>query len=207
MIKKLNKIRPISHKRYSSKRIAVTILFIVLFGVSMGVLAKYTDSISIIGQIGTQLGVWVFIATLIAVFSRSAKAACLHVFIFFIAMLAAYYAYTVIVFEFVPPKYMLVWGFFALLSPLCAYVVWYARGEGWISAVCLSLPISLLISSGYSFFYTFNILQGADLVFAVLLFLIAPKDNKCRLRSLPVTAVITILIIKLEIISRIFGGL
>ena len=57
----------------------------------MGFIAKATDSVSMIGDIGTELGVWVFTATLLAAFSRYPLSAALNTLLFFLAMLCAYY--------------------------------------------------------------------------------------------------------------------
>jgi uncharacterized membrane protein YjdF len=59
----------------------------------MGVIAKIADSISIIGEIGTKLGIWVFVATIIAAYSRYPFSAAINVLLFFLSMLFAYYTY------------------------------------------------------------------------------------------------------------------
>jgi len=86
------------------------------------VLRLYQDSISIVQQITTDLGIWVFVATIVAVVSRSSKAAAIHVFVFFIGMLLAYYFYSMLLFGFFPTYYFYRWGLIALLSPIGAYL-------------------------------------------------------------------------------------
>ncbi|MFZ7946995.1 MULTISPECIES: DUF6518 family protein [Bacillaceae] len=162
----------------------VRVLGVFMLGAIAGFLAKFTDG-SKIGLIGTHLGFWVVITTIIAVRSRSPKAAGLHAFVFLIAMLIVYYSYSMALFGFFPKNYFIAWGSIALLSPIGGYVVWYAKGNGWRAAFYGALPISVLIAEGYSFFYTFSIPSGFDLFAAVLLFINLPANHFQRLRMLP----------------------
>jgi hypothetical protein len=75
-------------------------------------------------------------------------------------------------FNFFPTYYFIRWGLIVLLSPLAAYIVWFSRGSGWIAALCAALPIGLLVSEGYNFFYTFSPVSGFDLITAIILFLL-----------------------------------
>ncbi len=182
-------------------------LSMFVLGAVLGFLAKYTDSISIIGDIGTYLGIWILVATILAAWSRSPKAAALHIFCFFIGILSVYYVYSTVLFGFFPKSYFLAWGIFALLSPIGAYIVWYGRGNGWIAALCAALPIVLLLAEGYSFYYTLSVLQGFDLVSAILLFAILPTQKLQRLRVLPFVIIIFFIIWRGNLISVLFGGL
>ncbi|URT71441.1 hypothetical protein [Cytobacillus firmus] len=62
--------------------------------------------------------------------------------------------YSMILFGFFPKSQFIYWGSIALLSPVCGYTVWFARGAGWLAAFCAAVPISLLIGEGFSFIYT-----------------------------------------------------
>lgn len=172
----------------------------------MGHLAKYADGVSVFGDIGTQLGIWVLVATILAAWSRSPEAAALHVFAFFAAMLMTYYAYSMVLFGFFPRYYFMAWGGFALLSPIAAYVVWYARGNGWTAALCASLPVALLLMEGYSFPYTLNATHGFALFSALLLFVALPAKNLQRLRMIPITAIALFLITQLDLKHFLLAG-
>ncbi|MFJ7728689.1 DUF6518 family protein [Neobacillus sp. NPDC097160] len=167
----------------------VKVLFVFMLGALLGFLAKYTDG-SVVGLIGTYLGFWVVVTTIIAVRSRSPKVAALHAFVFLFAMLIVYYFYSMMLFGFFPMNYFIAWASIALLSPIGGYVVWYAKGNGWRAAFCAALPISLLLVEGYSFFYTLSIPSGFDIVLAVLLFIILPANHFQRLRMLPIVTVL-----------------
>ncbi|WP_096153289.1 DUF6518 family protein [Bacillus sp. FJAT-45066] len=199
MISQLEKIR--SHSEISmpiAKRIR-NALFVLLLGGMLGFLAKYTDG-SPIGLVGTYLGIWVFITTIVSIYSRSPFAAALHAFLFLFSMLIVYYLYSMYLFGFLPKYYLFAWGSIALLSPIGGFFVWYARGKGWFAAFCAALPISLLIVEGYNFYYTFSFTSGLDLLFAItLLFLLAKEWNQ-RLKIGAITLVVTIFLIRIGIL-------
>lgn len=213
---KLNKIRAEADTIITINQRLLRILFVFVFGLALGFFAKYTDTmpsngingtwfLSIIGDIGTYLGIWVFISTILAACSRSSKVAAIHVFVFFVGMLISYYTYSGVLFGFFPKHYFLAWGIVALVSPIYAYIVWYSRGNGWIAAFCAAIPISILFLEGYTFYYTYSIEQGLDLFFAVLLYVFLPKENLQRLRLIPCVAAMFFAIWRLELISFIFG--
>ncbi|OAB25494.1 hypothetical protein PMSD_27460 [Paenibacillus macquariensis subsp. defensor] len=219
---RLNSIRLIPESTISIGRKSLHILLVFVFGVSLGFLAKYVegaphigavgDLLNLIGDIGTDLGIWVFIATIIAVWSRSPKAGAVHVFCFFVGMLIAYYEYSSFLFGFFPKRYFLAWGTIALFSPIGGYMVWYGRGKGWISAFCASLPIGLLLSLGYSLYYTFinigqdlNWTQGLDLIMAVILFISISKTWMQSMRILPFVIAVCCIIRQFHVLAYIFG--
>ncbi len=176
-------------------------------GALMGFLAKYADGVPVLGSIGSALGIWILMATLIAAWSRSPEAAVLHVFTFFAAMLGAYYVYSAVLFAFFPTYYFLAWGRVALLATLAAYFAWYARGRGWFAALCASAPMALLLAEGRSFHYTFHPAAGVSLFSAVLLFLILPREGRQRLRTIPIVLILFLGIDRLPWVYALFGGL
>jgi hypothetical protein len=204
---KLNQIRTNSIMHITAQQRILSFVFIILVGGVLGFLAKHLDNAPVIGHIGTNLGVWVTIATLIAVYSYSPLASALHVFSFFAAMLVSYYTYSMTLFGFFPKYYFIAWGSIALISPVCAYIAWYAYGEDWISAFCASLPIALLLLEGHSFFYTSSIPRGFSVLCALVLFFILTNKAKQRLRVLLFTGIVFFVLLKLNFLSMAFGGL
>jgi hypothetical protein len=207
MNERLNQIRARTDKETSIQQKLMRVLFSFLLGALLGFLAKYFDNVPYIGAIGTHLGVWILIATLLAAWSRSPKAAALHVFMFFTAMLIAYYAYSMVLFGFFPRYYFLSWGGIALLSPVGAYIVWYARGTGWMAALCAALPIALLLVEGYSFFYTGSIPRGGSILAAVILTIVLGRTASQSARIALLAAAAALILRQLDILSLLFGGL
>ncbi len=207
MIETLNRIRAKPEARLPFRQKLARLIFSFFLGAFLGLLAKYLDNVPLLGIIGTLLGVWILAATLLAAWSRSPEAAALHVLVFFAAMLFCYYLYSTILFGFFPKYYFLAWGGIALFSPIGAYAVWYARGDGWIAAGCASLPIALLLVEGYHFFSTGWIPHGLDVLAALFLIFALGGNLNQRLRILAVALVVFLVFQKLHILSLVFGGL
>lgn len=203
----LSRIRAKPDIQISIQRKVIQAIFSLFLGAFLGFLAKYLDTVPNAGAIGTSLGVWILIATLLAAWSRSPRAAALHVFIFFAAMLSVYYLYTMVLFGFFPKYYFFAWGGIALLSPLGAYIVWYARGSGWEAALCASLPIGLLLVEGFSFFYTWEIPQGFDILAVIFLTIMLGNTAGQRARILLSAVFVFFIFWKSHILSLVFGGL
>ncbi|URM32664.1 hypothetical protein LLY41_20385 [Cytobacillus firmus] len=204
LIKGPEYVRTENKEQWALKRKMGMVLAIFLAGALLGLLAKYTDG-TVLGLIGSGLGFWIAAASLLAAWSRTPKAAGLHVLVFFIAMLSAYYLYSMILFGFFPKSQFIFWGGIALFSPICGYAVWFARGEGWLAAVCAAMPISLLIGESFSFIYTYSIPQGFILLLAVFLWIVLPKNHFQRIRVIPLTAVLLFIIERFGLLSILAG--
>lgn len=185
------------------------------FGCVMGFLAKYVESVphfgivgsmlNELGNIGTQLGIWVFIGTVIAVYSSTPKLAAIRVLVFFMGMLTVYYTYSACLFGFFPIKYFGAWSVLAVLASVGGYCIWYSRGKGFLSAFLAALPIGLLTAEGYIFYYTHLPIHGLNLVMALLLFVIVPKTWRQRLYSIPFILIISFIIRYFHLTSLVFG--
>ncbi|MCL1964801.1 MAG: DUF6518 family protein [Firmicutes bacterium] len=188
-------------EKVNAKREALFVLLVILIGLILGFIAKATDSVSVMGEIGTYLGVWIFAATLIAAFSRSPLLSALHTLIFFLAMLISYYAYGSLALGFFPRAYFLGWLIIALLSPIGGFVVWFSRGKGRIAIICASIPIAMLIAEGHPAYYTYKIPLILDLIFALILIMILPKTWKQRGFVTLVAAALSLVLVKFYVLS------
>lgn len=200
-----------------TKRVMKLGMYYFIFGIFLGIIAKYSDTVSfnseggmvftIISDITTSIGMWVILATLISVSSRSPKYAAIKVLAFFVGMLLSYYIYSQVLFGFFPTYYFLRWCAIALVSPIGAYIVWFSRGEGWGPAFCASLPIGFLLTQGYSFFYVFSMVTGFDLFAALFLLVIMTKSKPQYLKVIPIVILIFIILRNTFLLSYLFGGL
>ncbi|MBU3146990.1 hypothetical protein [Clostridium sp. CF012] len=213
----LNKIRAEQSAPLTIKQIILKVLVIFALGMFLGFIAKYSDTIPSNGLMGsvwhtvsnitTRLGIWVLLATIIAAWSNNPRIGAIKVFAFFSGMLLVYYIYSMRLFGFFPTYYFIRWGGIALASPIAAYIVWFSRGNGWIAALCASMPIGLLVSQGYPFFYMFTMTLGFDIFSAIILFLILPMNKKQWLRIFMLTLLIVFILRNSRVLSYIFGGL
>jgi len=199
-----SRIRSRSTTRLSVQRKLLDAVLVVFLGALLGYLAKFFDGTPVVGQIGTNLGVWILIGTLLAALARSPRAAAVHVLLFFAAMLIVYYIYTLVLFGFFPMYYFKGWGTIALISPLGAYLVWYARGEGWLAALCAAAPISLILAEGIRFFTNTSAAYAFDLLAALLLLFVLGSTWRQRVKITLIAAALSLIVWKLRLLSLFY---
>lgn len=204
LINRLDAIRPQAQPGHAW---SIRTLAAALLGIAMGFLAKELDNVPLIGEIGTNLGIWIFTAVLIASYCPSRRAAALRVFLFFTGMLCAYYLHSRLIEGFFPVRYALIWGLFALLSPICAVVVWFGRGRGLLAAIAAALPIALLLTEGYPALYTGSLPRWFDILWAVLLLVYLPPTWKQRFVCAALSVALALAFSKIGLISLLWGGL
>lgn len=100
---------------------------------------------------------------------------------------------------------------------MCAYVMWYARGNGWVSSLVVSLPITSLLSEGYQLrdaylpehthYYLIPILMELYLIMVIILLFIVPTKRLKFLIILPISIILSFIIIYFDVLGRLFGGL
>ena len=200
MRKTLSGIRPIP-ERISAKREVVYSTLVAVLGFALGFVAKATDSISILGDIGTHLGIWVLVASLIVAFSSAPVIAMINAPLFFLPMLASYYLYGHFVLGFFPKSYFIGWLIVSLLSPLGGLAVWFSRGNGWVAYICAALPVSFLLAEGYPAFYTYRITLILDLFFAAVLLIVLQKTWRSRAFVLALACILTLVFTSLNLLS------
>ena len=199
----LNKLKEIRQwpDKIDIKRETLYTLAAIVSGLLFGYIAKAMDSISIIGDIGTDLGVWVFVVSMIAAFSSRPLFAMINTPAFLLSMLASYYIYGQVVLGFFPRAYFMGWLIMAFISPIGGLIVWFARGEKLISSVCAALPAALLFACGYPAVYALQPVLVLDLLFGVALLLIFPKTWKGRAIAAGIAVVLGFMIVQLRLIS------
>lgn len=152
-IRKKEKALPIN------RRIINTIL-VLLLGIALGTFSKYLDctagnelsSILECLDVRNFLGrfaIWLLIALCIAVYSRSAVRAAINAFVFFSGMIMSYYLYSLYVAGFFSKSYALIWIGFTVISPLLAFICWYAKGTGRISLGISALITAVLFKASF----------------------------------------------------------
>lgn len=102
-----------------------------VFGLFIGTAARLFDIYcQMLGEIFSQLSVWILLGTLIAVYSPTKKAAMLNIFPFCIGMLLTYYATVVLTRGVYGKSFIIGWTLFAFLSPVMAYFAWMVKQRG-----------------------------------------------------------------------------
>lgn len=161
----LNKIRTPNRNMSLPKALIHTVLFAVA-GVFMGVVAKLLDIYtSNLGNIFSQMSVWIFLCTVITVLSSTLLRSAANVFSFCMGMLAAYYLTAEMTSSVYSMMFVYGWTVFALLTPALGFCAWYAKGKGMISKIMIASIIFVMLTVSVILFDKIRI---ADIVFAIL---------------------------------------
>ena len=204
----LNEIRtPNNDINMKSKIINTTLIF--LSGIILGIFSKWLDNLSINNAIWWQniidildlrnvfslFGVWIFIAVSISIFSKTTLRASLNVFLFFVGMTVIYHLYTINFSGFNPQKYMMIWYNITLISPILAYICWYAKGKGKISLLISTMIILVMLFSSFSIgIWYFDINGVIDLLFFIGTLLVLYNNPKKTIYSLIIALILAFII-------------
>ena len=194
----LNKIRtPDKNTKIKSKIINTLLIF--LLGIILGIFSKWLDNLGIndeiwwqhiigildLGNVFSLFGIWIFIATAISVFSKTPLRVSLNVFLFFLGMTVSYHLYTIYFSGFNPKSYMIIWYVITLITPILAFICWYAKGNGKISLIICSGILAVMPMSSFSigmwYFYFKSIIDTILFIGTMGILYTNPKKSVCSL--------------------------
>ena len=218
MIKLLNDIRNAENSISNNSKIINTIVVLFL-GIALGTFSKYLDfrqaelpcvlmAIDEAFDIHNFLGrfaIWVLIALCISIYSNSAIRASVNVFAFFVGMVASYYLYSNYIAGFFPRSYAMIWFGFTAVSPLLAFVCWYASGKSKLAFILSALILAVLFNMcfvyGFGYFSARSVLE----VIVFIIGFIVLKRNSLRSSALMGTISIVLAFLLNIIIPFHFG--
>lgn len=173
----LNEIRKPVNIPLSRKVFYSALIFIA--GIILGVASKVLDvtasnllpyflEVLDLRNFFSRIGVWIFLAVLISVYSKSPVSSAINVFLLFAGMVGSYYLYTILIAGFFPKSYMMIWIIMTVISPFIAFVCWYAKGKG-VIAVSISALIFIFTSrQAFAFgFWYFDIRYILELLLLI----------------------------------------
>ena len=191
MKKRLAIIRKPNKK--SPRAVRHTVL-VLLLGVALGIFAKWLDELAIddrvwwqlviekldLGNVFSEMPVWLVLTMAIAVFSGSPGRAALRSFLFLLGMCLAYHVYAIVVAGFNPDHYMLIWYGIAACSPLLGAVCWYGKSAHnaaiAIDVILLAVLFRFCFSVGWVYVGLNGIVNAALFVVAVIVLYKQPKQ-------------------------------
>ena len=201
------------------KRQIINTIVVLFLGIALGTFSKYLDfrqaelpcvlmAIDEAFDIHNFLGrfaIWVLIALCISIYSNSAIRASVNVFAFFVGMVASYYLYSNYIAGFFPRSYAMIWFGFTAVSPLLAFVCWYARGKSKLAFILSALILAVLFNMcfvyGFGYFSARSVLE----VIVFIIGFIVLKRNSLRSSALMGTISIVLAFLLNIIIPFHFG--
>lgn len=169
----LNNIR-CEEKSISTSRRVIDTMVILFLGIALGTFSKFLDTtasddlpfifeyLDVENFLG-RFAIWVLIAICIAIYSNSSIRASINVFVFFVGMVISYYLYSNFVAGFFPKSYAMIWVGFTVISPLLAFVCWYAKGTSKVSFALSAMIIAVLFNMtfvyGWIYFEMYSLLE------------------------------------------------
>lgn len=142
-------------------RLVLDSALILMLGIGLGIFSKFLDCTPVnelpyfleyldVRNFLGRSAIWMLLGVWISVCSNSAVRASVNVFLFFFGMVASYYLYSRFIAGFFPGNYAALWFGITLLSPLPAFLCWYAKGK---SSISFALSVGILAAL---FQVTFN---------------------------------------------------
>ena len=205
MINFLNDIRNAENPISNNRKLINTIALLFL-GIALGSFSKYLDfrqaelpsvlmAINGALDIGNFLGrfaIWVLIALCISIYSNSAIRASINVFVFFVGMVASYYLYSNYIAGFFTRSYAMIWFGFTAVSPLLAFVCWYAKGKSKLAFILSALILAVLFNMcfvyGVGYFSAWSVLE---VIVFIIGFIVLKRDT---LRSSAIMGTVSIVL-------------
>ena len=96
----------------------------------------------------------------------------INVFVFFAGMVTSYYLYSKYVAGFFPRSYAMIWIAFTMISPILAFICWYAKGKSnlalILSAMILAILFNMTFVYGILYFDIRSILELMTFVCAIV---------------------------------------
>ncbi|MDE6747759.1 MAG: hypothetical protein K2K21_01655, partial [Lachnospiraceae bacterium] len=148
---------------------------------------------------------WVLIAVCISIYSNSSIRAAINVFVFFVGMVTSYYLYSKFVAGFFPRSYAMIWYGFTAISPMLAFICWYAKGKSKLSFALSSMIIAVLFNMTFFYSMTYFGMRSILELIAFICGLVALKRNTIK-NTIIMTAIGVILAFILNLLVPFHFG-
>ena len=137
-------------------------------GLILGVLSRFLDIYTQnLGNIFSQMSIWILFGVLISIYSISKKKAMLNIFLFCIGMLITYY-FTAFIIKGVYSNIIIIgWTIFAFFTPILAYFTWLTKEKGIFSKI---ISISIILVSFLTSIILFDRLRFYDFIINGIMF-------------------------------------
>jgi len=137
------------------KKIILNPISMFIIGLLSGVISRLFDiHASVLGDIFSQMAIWILFGVLISIFSESKFKAMLNILPFCLGMLLTYYFVAFVTKGVYGTAFIIGWTVFAFCSPVLAYFTWMTKEKGVFAKIigvgitAVSLLSSILLFDG-----------------------------------------------------------
>ena len=157
-------------------------LSMLFVGLILGVAARLFDIyFQNLGEIFSQMAIWILLGTLIAIYSPTKKAAMINIFSFCMGMLATYYVTAAITHGVYSRSFIIGWTVFALTSPVMAYFARMTQERGIFPKIIAAGIVAVSVTSSILLFDRLRLYDFViDGVLIYILFLKKIKQSQKR---------------------------
>lgn len=136
-------------------------------GLCLGILSRLLDIYTQnLGNIFSEMAIWILLGVLISIYSESKKKAILNVLPFCIGMLITYYAVAIMTNGVYSSFFIIGWTVFALLTPILACLAWMTKEPGRFPKI---ISVGIVLVSVLSSVLLFDKLRWYDFVIDAIL--------------------------------------
>ena len=163
--------------KQSRRSLLLNPLSMIMAGLFLGIAARMFDIyFQNLGEIFSQMAIWILLGTLIAIYSPTKKAAMGNIFPFCMGMLVTYYVTAAITHGVYGRAFIIGWTVFALVSPVMAYFAWMTKERGVFPKV---IAAGIVVVSVMSSILLFDHLRLYDFIIdGVLIYILFFKKIK-----------------------------
>lgn len=159
-----------------NNRMWINPLTMTVAGLLIGTIARLTDIYaSNIGDIFSQMSIWILFGTCITLYSKTRKGAMINVLLFCLGMLITYYVTAALTDGIYGWPFIIGWTIFALISPFLSYAVWTCKDKTLFSKI---ISIGIIGVSFLSTMILFDHLRIHNFVINGILFYILFVQKK-----------------------------
>ena len=156
-------------------------LGLAVIGAAFGCLSRFLDIYTQnLGNIFSEMSVWVLIGTVISVLSSSPFRAGANVFAFCAGMLAAYYIYAHLSGGVYSLAFVTGWAVFSVLSPVFSFITWHGVGYGLLSIIIDSGIIAFMAVCSIVLFDDFGLPDAIFMLATIIFLLISSKKLRSK---------------------------
>lgn len=135
------------------KKVILNPIGMFILGLILGVISRLLDIYtSNLGNIFSQLSIWILFGVLISIYSKNKKLAMINVLLFCIGMLITYYFIAIITNGIYSNIFIIGWTIFALCSPVMAYFTYLTKEKGLLRKIISICIVSVSILSSIILF-------------------------------------------------------